>query len=105
VTVAVANEIHPAKLVDLESSLPSGKTLPFAVLLQGDWDGGRAHLDISNEFRVILPPAISEVPTAFQERETGHGVRRKFIVKQPSGKDVIPRSQTAPVYNPTSHPD
>ena len=97
-TVQVAQEVHPARLTDVTDPIPAGQTVPISVVLQGDWDGGRAHLSIDNEFRIILPAPISETPTRYQSQETGRGYAPKFRVGRPGdeGKQVIPRTQTGP---------
>jgi hypothetical protein len=95
-TVQVVQEVHPARLTDVMQPIPPGQTVPISVVLQGDWDGSRAHLSIENEFRIILPAPISETPTRYQSQETGRGYAPKFRVGRPEeeGKEVIPRTQT-----------
>jgi hypothetical protein len=97
-TVRVAQEVHPARLTDVMQPIPAGQTVPISVVLQGDWDGSRAHLSIENEFRIILPAPVSETPTRYQSQETGRGYAPKFRVPRPQGegKEVIPRTQTGP---------
>jgi hypothetical protein len=97
-TVQVVQEVHPAKLTDVLQPIPAGQTVPISVVLQGDWDGSRAHLSIENEFRIILPAPASETPTRYQAQETGPGYAPKFHVGRPEeeGKEVIPRTQTGP---------
>jgi hypothetical protein len=96
-TVQVVNEVHPAKLVDVAQPIPAEKTVPIAVVLQGDWDASRAHLSIQNEFRIILPAPMSETATRYQGEETGRGLPPRFKVHPPAeGKQVIPRTQTGP---------
>lgn len=97
-TVQVVQEVHPAKLTDVMQPIPAGQTVPISVVLQGDWDGARAHLSIENEFRIILPAPASETPTRYQAQETGRGYAPKFHVGRPEeeGKGVIPRTQTGP---------
>ena len=97
-TVRVAQEVHPARLTDVMQPIPAGKTVPISVVLQGDWNGSRAHLSIENEFRIILPAPVSETPTRYQSQETGRGYAPKFRVPRPEeeGKEVIPRTQTGP---------
>jgi hypothetical protein len=97
-TVQVVQEVHPAKLTDVAQPIPAGQTVPISVVLQGDWDGSRAHLSIENEFRIILPAPVTETPTRYQSQETGRGYAPKFRVPRPQdeGKEVIPRTQTGP---------
>jgi len=97
-TVQVAQEVHPARLTDVMQPIPAGQTVPISVVLQGDWDGSRAHLSIENEFRIILPAPASETPTRYQAQETGRGYAPRFRVGRPEeeGKRVIPRTQTGP---------
>jgi hypothetical protein len=97
-TVQVVQEVHPAKLTDVAQPIPGGQTVPVSVVLQGDWDGSRAHLSIENEFRIILPAPVTETPTRYQSQETGRGYAPKFRVGRPEdeGKEVIPRTQTGP---------
>ncbi len=96
-TVQVVNEVHPAKLVDVAQPIPAEKTVPIAVVLQGDWDTSRAHLSIQNEFRIILPAPMSETANRYQGEETGRGLPPRFKVPRPAeGKQVIPRTQTGP---------
>jgi hypothetical protein len=97
-TVQVAQEVHPAKLTDVMQPIPAGQTVPISVVLQGDWDGSRAHLSVQNEFRIILPAPVTETPTRYQAQETGSGYAPKFRVGRPEdeGKQVIPRTQTGP---------
>jgi hypothetical protein len=95
-TVQVVNEVHPAKLTDVQQPIPAEKTVPIAVVLQGDWDGGRAHLSIQNEYRIILPAPMSEVASRYQAQETGKGLPPRFRVYRPEGKQIIPRTQTGP---------
>ena len=97
-TVQVVQEVHPAKLTDVMQPIPAGQTVPISVVLQGDWDGSRAHLSIENEFRIILPAPVTETPTRYQSQETGRGYAPKFRVGRPEdeGKEVIPRTQTGP---------
>jgi hypothetical protein len=95
-TVQVVNQVHPAKLVDVMQPIPAGKTVPIAVVLQGDWDTTRAHLSIQNEYRIILPAPLSETANRYQGEETGHGLPPRFKVPRPEGKQVIPRTQTGP---------
>jgi hypothetical protein len=97
-TVQVVQEVHPDRLTDVMQPIPAGQTVPISVVLQGDWDGSRAHLSIQNEFRIILPAPISETPTRYQSQETGRGYAPKFRVGRPGdeGKGVIPRTQTGP---------
>jgi hypothetical protein len=97
-TIEVAQEVHPAKLTDVMQPIPAGQTVPISLVLQGDWDGSRAHLSVQNEFRIILPAPISETPTRYQSQETGRGYAPKFRVGRPGdeGKQVIPRTQTGP---------
>ena len=97
-TVQVVQEAHPAKLTDVMQPIPAGQTVPISVVLQGDWDGARAHLSIENEFRIILPAPASETPTRYQAQETGRGYAPRFRVGRPEeeGKGVIPRTQTGP---------
>jgi hypothetical protein len=96
-TVQVANEVHPAKLTDVQQPIPAGQTVPIAVVLQGDWDASRAHLSIENEFRIILPAPLKETPGRYQAEETGRGLPPRFKVPRPAeGKEVIPRTQTGP---------
>jgi hypothetical protein len=95
-TVQVANEVHPAKLVDVQQPVAAGKQEPIAVVLQGEWDASRAHLSIRNEYRIILPVPIKEVASRYQAQETGKGAVSRFRVPQPEGKQAIPRTQTGP---------
>jgi hypothetical protein len=96
-TVQVANEVHPAKLTDVQQPIPAGQTVPIAVVLQGDWDASRAHLSVQNEFRIILPAPLKETASRFQAEETGRGLPPRFKVPRPAdGKEVIPRTQTGP---------
>ena len=97
-TVQVVQEVNPARLTDVMQPIPPGRTVPISVVLQGDWDGSRAHLSIENEFRIILPAPVTETPTRYQSQETGHGYAPKFRVGRPEdeGKKVIPRTQTGP---------
>ena len=97
-TVQVVQEVHPAKLTDVMQPIPAGQTVPISVVLQGDWDGSRAHLSIENEFRIILPAPASETPTRYQAQETGRGYAPRFRVGRPEdeSKQVIPRTQTGP---------
>jgi hypothetical protein len=97
-TVQVAQEVHPARLTDVMQPIRAGQTVPISVVLQGDWDGSRAHLSIQNEFRIILPAPVSETPTRYQSQETGRGYSPRFRVRPPEneGKEVIPRTQTGP---------
>jgi hypothetical protein len=97
-TVQVVQEVHPAKLTDVMQPIPAGQTVPISVVLQGDWDGARAHLSIENEFRIILPAPASETPTRYQAQETGRGYAPRFRVGRPEeeGKGIIPRTQTGP---------
>jgi hypothetical protein len=97
-TVQVVQEVHPARLTDVMQPIPPGRTVPISVVLQGDWDGSRAHLSIENEFRIILPAPVTETPTRYQSQETGRGYAPKFRVGRPEdeGKEVIPRTQTGP---------
>jgi len=97
-TVQVVQEVHPATLTDVMQPIPAGRTVPISVVLQGDWDGSRAHLSIDNEFRIILPAPVTETPTRYQSQETGRGYTPKFRVGKPEdeGKQVIPRTQTGP---------
>jgi hypothetical protein len=97
-TVQVVQEVHPAKLTDVMQPILAGQTVPISVVLQGDWDGSRAHLSIENEFRIILPAPASETPTRYQAQETGRGYAPRFRVGRPEdeGKQVIPRTQTGP---------
>src|SRR5258708_18902028 len=95
-TVQLVQEVHPAKLTDVMQPIPARQTVPISVVLQGDWDGSRAHLSIENEFRIILPAPASETPTRYQAQETGRGYAPRFRVARPEeeGKGVIPRTQT-----------
>ena len=97
-TVQVVQEMHPAKLTDVRQPIPAGQTVPISVVLQGDWDGSRAHLSVQNEFRIILPAPASATPTRYQSQETGRGYTPRFRVRPPEdeGKQVIPRTQTGP---------
>jgi hypothetical protein len=96
-TVQVVNEVHPAKLVDVAQPIPAEKTVPMAVVLQGDWDASRAHLSIQNEYRIILPAPMSETANRYQGEETGRGLPPRFKVpRPPEGKQIIPRTQTGP---------
>jgi hypothetical protein len=85
-TVQVVNEVHPAKLVDVAQPIPAEKTVPIAVVLQGDWDAGRAHLSIQNEFRIILPAPMSEAANRYQGEETGRGLPPRFKVHRPASE-------------------
>jgi hypothetical protein len=57
VTVLVANEVHPAKIVDCARPIPPHARTLIDVALEGDVDGSRANLSIENEFRIQLPLA------------------------------------------------
>jgi hypothetical protein len=92
VTVQVANETHPVKLLDCLRPIPVGATVPIDVVLQGDIDGGRANLSIDNEFRIILPPIPGE-GTVWNLKNVGTD-GDKFKVPPPKDKTAIPLTQT-----------
>ena len=55
VTVAVGDREYPATFIDCAGTINPGQTIKFGLVVQGDLDGGRAHLAARNNFRVLLP--------------------------------------------------
>jgi hypothetical protein len=91
-TVQVANETHPAKLLDCLRPIPGGATVPIDVVIQGDIDGSRSNLSIDNEFRIILPSIPGE-GTVWNLKNGGAG-GDKFKIPAPREKAAIPLTQT-----------
>jgi hypothetical protein len=53
--IAIRDREFPVAFADCPDTVAAGQTVKFAVIEQGDLDGGRAHIDARNEFRVLLP--------------------------------------------------
>lgn len=85
--IQVANEMHPVKLLDCLRPIPPHKMTLIDCVIQGDVDGGRANLSISNEFRIILPTENSVWNFKNGKPAT------KFDVPKPV-KQEIPLTQT-----------
>jgi hypothetical protein len=62
-TVGVGDRQFPTAFVDCAGKIGAGQTVNFGVIAQGDLDGGRAHLSVRNDFRVLLPAFKTDVVT------------------------------------------
>jgi hypothetical protein len=55
ITIGIVDRQYPSAFVDCVGTINPGETVKFAVIGQGDIDGGRAHLALRNTFRILLP--------------------------------------------------
>jgi hypothetical protein len=88
-TALVSNEVHPIKLLSCLRPIPPHETVPIDVVIQGDIDGGRAHLAIENEYRIMLPG-----DTGIWSMKNGSAPDRGFTVPSPISPKSVPLTQT-----------
>ncbi len=93
-TILVANEVHPVKLLDCLRPIPAHAQTLCDAVIQGDVDGGRAHLSIDNEYRLELPPIDGE--GTIWNLKNGHAGAARFKVPAPAQPGSIPLTQTGP---------
>jgi hypothetical protein len=98
ITIGIGDRQYPSAFVDCASNVDPETTIKFAVIGQGDLDGGRAHLALGNTFRIQLPnfrPSALPSPTPTPNPDLPHvtTIKRRPL---PSHRKAAARPSPSP---------